>query len=179
MCGTSEGIQLARHMDGEIGAHGECATVKNIDGIEGVNRPTIDLLSAVVGMLAAVIRAVVVINVVLGVAFSPLALDACLMSCQAPASALATSAHHACHTDEGTPRGDSHAGTCGHAHTPVVDGIIRADQRHSARALSTRTAALPLGAARLNVAPITRSTSPPHASVALTPVASSAVPLRV
>jgi hypothetical protein len=146
--------------------------------IEGVERRAIDLRSAVGGMLAGVIRAVVVIGVMLGVALSPLALDACLTSCQARTSTLATSAHHACHTD-GTPYVSAHAGACGHDHALVADGIIRADQLSSAHARSTATAALPLGAAHLNVAQIIRATSPPRASVALTPLASSAVPLRV
>jgi hypothetical protein len=129
-------------------------------------------------MLAGVIRALVVIGVVLGMAFSPLALDACLISCEAPTSALATSAHEACHAGA-TPHEGGHARTWGHDHILVVDGIIRADQLTNGHPLSTLTAALPLRAEHLNVARIARATSPPRSNTALTSVASSAVPLRI
>ena len=113
--------------------------------------------------------------VALGVALSPVALDMCAISCDSPNKAPVT-AHHACHSDATTRLGSQ---TCGHDHGSVADAIIRADHAENIRPVSTVTAVLPIVAARLTLALIAHTSSPPRSDGGLTSVAASALPLRV
>jgi hypothetical protein len=131
-------------------------------------------------MLKGMFRLLVVLAVVFGVSLSPVALDACLMSCQAPTSTTASSTHHACHSDGTTGKQNvgANAKPCGHDHGLAVDGVAGADHLSGARLLSTM-AAVPSNPATGNHSPLKWASSPPRPKIALTSPAASALSLRV
>jgi hypothetical protein len=129
-------------------------------------------------MLPRVARVLLAFVVVFAVALSPLGIDACLLSCQAPVN---SAAHHACHGGEHGRAAQmaSHVQTCLHDHSTVVETLTPANRMACAHSFAMNGAALHSSAENVNAAQIIRATSPPRHATALTAVAASALPLRV
>lgn len=129
-------------------------------------------------LATSVSRALGVLIVAVGVALSPLALDACLITCHTSASSVGATAHHACHTDvPGHP--GSRAQSRGHHQDLVVDGIVRIEHAAGASSPVMMGAMLPVRSAWVIVGPGNRATSPPRTDMALQPITASALPQRI
>jgi len=130
-------------------------------------------------MLRTVTRLLLAFGIAVSVALAPIAVDACLLTCEASVNADASdSAHHACHHDAASHIA-SHAPACGHDHASVVDAVVRTDTSSPMPASwAFAVAALP-NVAISGVVALTHAPSPPRLRSAVSAEISFVLPLRI